>query len=238
MPHPLWKGRKSVVRPHHAGGRFEMWCVQFFFVYQQKSILFYSASKVALQQQRTKWNIILILVIVNLRVVFWFLPSGGDRLAEDPAMMPTQTESTALVRTAELSGRLCCLRSGANVGATLGVRPQRCQRCDDVAWRRIASWEKTNSSTFCECCNMKSFSFHNILQDLPFHKIALVWVMVVGTGYQIGNKCLFSEITEHCSCHGSNLGDTSNAILKEKRLFLWVQIMSYDTPSLLFWYML
>ena len=29
--HPLWKGGKSVVRPHPARGRFEMWCVQIFF---------------------------------------------------------------------------------------------------------------------------------------------------------------------------------------------------------------
>ena len=67
-----------------------------FFV-STKSILLYSASKVVLQQQRTKSNIILILVIVNLHVVFWFLPSGGDRLADDPATMPTQTESTAYI---------------------------------------------------------------------------------------------------------------------------------------------
>ena len=29
--HPLWKGGKSVDRPHPAGGRFEMWCVQIYF---------------------------------------------------------------------------------------------------------------------------------------------------------------------------------------------------------------
>ena len=32
-----------------------------------------------------------LVVIVNLHVVFWFLPSGRDRLADDPATMPTQT---------------------------------------------------------------------------------------------------------------------------------------------------
>ena len=37
--HPLWKGGKSVVRPHPAGGRFEMWCVQIYFFCINKEYL-------------------------------------------------------------------------------------------------------------------------------------------------------------------------------------------------------
>ena len=52
-----------------------------------------SLSPIACRRLRLR-NIILILVIVNLHIVFWFLPSGGDRLADDPSRRSSNDANT------------------------------------------------------------------------------------------------------------------------------------------------
>ena len=135
--HPLWKGGKSVVRPHPTGGRFQMWWAQIFFfcINKEYFILLCLKSCFAAITYQMKHYFDFSNCKFTCRFLIFAIRQGS------PCRRSSDNANTDWVHCLRPRCRVKCDLEPTSAGRWVCDRDHGnwCQRSDDVTQCRIAS---------------------------------------------------------------------------------------------------